>query len=849
MTRILWLLAYSVFAIGVCWQWALAQENLIEHVSFLVTFDGRDGVEATAQNYREFQRQMTQAQIPFVLERTYTLAISGVSIEAESKYENAISTLAIVDAIQRNQVVTLQANNLNIVKDPNASLPPKPFLAHDYTGLSDALAQTNRRGRGVRIGIIDSGLDYRHPAFGSCYKTEGCRVKYGYDFVGDDFDGVLPPRPDDDPLDTCNSHGTAVAGIIAGDHGEFQGVAPEAELGIYRVTGCKDVLYDRFIIDAVTKALEDDMDIINISMGNNQGFWWSTLNMFAQRLGSRNKMIMAAMGNLGEEYMYTVYSPAISEYTIAVGAYELPYYYGFPLVCHLPSGNFTIMRSTAQLGAPDLSLKPTEVALTTDSANSYTGCAPYNQDLTGKVVLMARGECMGEVKATNAENAGAVAVVVINTVYSTLAPFIFEDPNHIPVVLVSLSDGQTLIDQAKKATIMVSATAEPAIFKHPNPYTVAPYSSWGPGLALENKPDLLGPGSNLYVPVSLNHGSYGIVSGTSFATAYMTGCAALVAETGSLSYLNLMNKLGDSAQLQMGSNGLAVPVIEQGIGMVNLTRLLSGSAQKFNQRLPLFLGTEMLRAGAVGPTATLSNIAANRLRHVPSISVTPYDAQGTLLRQPRVSDVTAKLTFTYVKSTGRTQISVDIQHFNQTEMWVYSGYVELLDRPKGRVIDRLSYVGLAADRKQIPLLPPANSPSAPCLTRGRDQTCLAIATGSVPNYTMTGEDMPSIRYRLQYGSVALFFTVITTVNGQTTECLINNGDPRAVVRNDFKTMHYTALWDGYYFPTYSDRTAHRAPAGTYQLRLRVCKHMYTCYPTHPDHIFHIWKSAPFTITR
>ncbi|KAJ1976361.1 hypothetical protein H4R34_004000, partial [Dimargaris verticillata] len=301
---------------------------------------------------------------------------------AESKYENAINRLAIVDAIQRNRVVTLQSNTLNIVKDRNAALPPKRFLAHDYTGLSDVFAKSSRRGSGVRIGVIDSGLDYRHPAFGSCYKTEGCRIKYGDDFVGDDFDDLLPPRPDDDPLDT--------SGIIAGDHGEFQGVAPQAELGIYRVTGCKDVLYDRFIIDAVTKALEDNMDIINISMGNNQGFWWSTLNLFAKRLGSRNKMIMAAMGNLGKEYMYTVYSPAISEYTIAVGAYELPYYYGFPLVCHFPSGNFTIKQSTAQLGVPDLTLKPTEVVLVTDSANTYTGCAPFSQDLTGKVVLVVR---------------------------------------------------------------------------------------------------------------------------------------------------------------------------------------------------------------------------------------------------------------------------------------------------------------------------------------------------------------------------------------------------------------------------------------------------------------------------
>ncbi|RKP37420.1 peptidase S8/S53 domain-containing protein, partial [Dimargaris cristalligena] len=94
-------------------------------------------------------------------------------------------------------------------------------------------------GRGVKIGFVDSGLDYRHPMFGGCFKTcSGARVVAGYDFVGDQFTGYNTPKPDKDPLDKCNGHGTHVTGIAAGNVGVFQGAAPQAQIGAYRAIGC-----------------------------------------------------------------------------------------------------------------------------------------------------------------------------------------------------------------------------------------------------------------------------------------------------------------------------------------------------------------------------------------------------------------------------------------------------------------------------------------------------------------------------------------------------------------------------------------------------------------------------------
>ena len=68
-------------------------------------------------------------------------------------------------------------------------------------------------GRGIRIGIIDSGINYFHPSLGGCFGP-GCKVAYGFDFVGDAYNGTNEPSPDSDPNDTCNGHGTHVAGIV-----------------------------------------------------------------------------------------------------------------------------------------------------------------------------------------------------------------------------------------------------------------------------------------------------------------------------------------------------------------------------------------------------------------------------------------------------------------------------------------------------------------------------------------------------------------------------------------------------------------------------------------------------------
>lgn len=130
-------------------------------------------------------------------------------------------------------------------------------------------------GTGIRVGIIDTGVDYLHPALGGCFGKE-CLIEYGYDLVGDSWTGGDAPKPDPDPYDDCIGHGTHVSGIIAAQKNRlnFTGAAPGAKLGMYKVFACESFgTTDDVLISAFAMAFEDGSDIITASIGGAGG--WS----------------------------------------------------------------------------------------------------------------------------------------------------------------------------------------------------------------------------------------------------------------------------------------------------------------------------------------------------------------------------------------------------------------------------------------------------------------------------------------------------------------------------------------------------------------------------------------------
>lgn len=144
------------------------------------------------------------------------------------------------------------------------------FSPHILTQI-DKLHAEGVTGKGVLVAIIDSGIDYTHPALGGCF-GENCLVTKGYDFVGDNFQlGINEPEPDDDPMDNCFGHGTHVAGTVAAQlennkYG-FTGGAPGVKIAAYRVWNCISATTDDVQLAAFGRAVEDGADVISYSNG------------------------------------------------------------------------------------------------------------------------------------------------------------------------------------------------------------------------------------------------------------------------------------------------------------------------------------------------------------------------------------------------------------------------------------------------------------------------------------------------------------------------------------------------------------------------------------------------------
>jgi len=170
-------------------------------------------------------------------------------------------------------------------------------------------------GSGVIIGILDTGIDGHHPDF---YFPNGtCKIIINVSMV-----------PDEPPIDYYG-HGTHVAGIAAGtgvaSHGKFTGVAPGALLANIKVINKEGIGYDSWIIAGIEEAVEDGVDIINLSLGGGMnGDGSDPLSMAVDWAVDNNVVVVVAAGNEGPHYS-SLGTPAVAKKAITVGAISKDY--------------------------------------------------------------------------------------------------------------------------------------------------------------------------------------------------------------------------------------------------------------------------------------------------------------------------------------------------------------------------------------------------------------------------------------------------------------------------------------------------------------------------------------------
>ena len=417
------------------------------------------------------------------------------------------------------------------------------------------------RGQGMRIAIIDDGVDYTHPDLGGCLGV-GCKVVGGYDFVQLDNDPQEGYTPEGTPpVQNRDYHGTHVASIAAG----LKGVAPDANILAVRVLGTGSISNLDTVMAGVEFALRNDVDVINMSIGfqNTTAHSNNPYAMLTGNVVSSGVVWVNSNGNDGASGPYRPNMYGASPLVIATGnADARPS--GFPRTTVVATGQVLIGGSFGTPFPPALLGLALPVV---DVGFGNTPAAYAGKDVAGKLVIASRGGAVGEDatfvnKGNQALAAGAAGLVISNNVAGDFATAALA----VPSFTVSQANG--LLIRANPLVTVESFNPGPQI---------AAGSSRGPTTDLLIKPDVSAPGTSVVaaVPLEVSPTGYAALSGTSMASPHVAGAAVLLRQahpdwTPTQVKLALMNTSRNLSTL----TGVTFRAIEQGAGFIDINRAL-----------------------------------------------------------------------------------------------------------------------------------------------------------------------------------------------------------------------------------------------------------------------------------
>ncbi|MEV7118275.1 S8 family serine peptidase [Kitasatospora griseola] len=509
------------------------------------------------------------------LYRTRTL-VSGLALRLPA---DELPRLAGLPGVRAVHPITLE-------RPANGYSVPLTGAPHVWDG------PAGHTGDGVRIGIVDSGIDYTHADFGGPGTPDAYRavdgaapapaglfpndkVIGGKDLVGDDYDPdpaaehyQPDPHPDDNPLDcAANGHGTHVAGTAAGlgvttdgkpyrgpyrpglnpaDFKVAPGAAPGAQLYAIKVFGCHgstDRLAAALDLAADPNGdgdLSDRLDVVNLSLGSPFGRPDDADALAADRLAALGTVVVAAAGNEGDAYGIGG-SPGTAARVLTAAASVDPHSDADGITVLAPadlagtvpahwSGRYTQWDTAAVSG---------ELAVPSADPD---GCAAFDQAdadrLRGRIAVLrwttkdADRACGSAPRADHAADAGAIGAL-----YAADGDSLGEiaGDERIPAAILARADGERLLTAARNGpvTVRLAAPGNPLHGAVPQDQpqrtdTLASFTSRGIGVDGIVKPDLAAPGETVW-SAKAGSGSDGQrEDGTSMATPHLAGLAALV---------------------------------------------------------------------------------------------------------------------------------------------------------------------------------------------------------------------------------------------------------------------------------------------------------------------------------
>ncbi|MDI1479838.1 S8 family serine peptidase [Polyangium sp. y55x31] len=797
-----------------------------------------------------FKAEAEKRGIPITERLTFHRLWNGLSIRVAPEHVAELARIPGVKSVWPVMPI-LQEDT------PNDDAPQMDMAtAIAMTGVDIARNQLGLTGANIRVGIIDSGVDYDHPDLGGGCYGPGCRVQYGYDFVGDGFQAGVAGAyaiPDADP-DDCGGHGTHVAGIV-GANGSVVGVAPEVTFGAYRVFGCAGSTSTDIMIQAMERAQQDGMRVVNMSIGS--GYQWPQYPtaVAASNLATSGTIVSCSGGNNGDRGVWATGAPGVGTNVIASASAENT---------HIAQLSFTISADGKSIGynpgtgvpfAPftgtlQIVATATPNTIATDACNVNP---PAARSLNGKVALIKRGGCTFFEKSKNAQAAGATAVVIYNNAAGALVPGVTipagspagTTPVGIPVVGILMADGDTIVQRLAQGTVSLTWTDDTVTTPNSLGGRISAFSSWGAGPDLSFKPDLTSPGGSIYSTYPLELGGFTSQSGTSMASPHTAGAIALLIEaTGETDFNAIRARLQNTAEpLLWGidpSTGILDSAHRQGAGLIRVDKAAVATASVWPSRIALGETT-----GPTTQTITLKNDGAEPITydvsHQPGASsLGTYGTPAALSKTDAPPSAEFSAVSVTVPAHGTATVDVTITpNPNLPDRGVYGGFVKFA-QTGGNTTLRVPYIGFKGDYQSIVALVPTAS-GFPWLSRQMDATTYnKMSEGAV--FTMSGtSNVPNITVHLEHQVSTIKVDIAEATglqkpwgNAYTYTYVGRNADP---------TGTFSFAWNG---TTTSGKKVITVPNGNYVMKMSVLKALGDA--NNPAH-WETWTSPAFRVER
>ena len=622
-----------------------AENDMRQPSAFLVQLNAQPTSYALSGN--RFNAQQAQQLTQRIEDVQQQVSSQLMQLDTDAKILGSTKHLAssIIVQASTKALESLSKNPAVVQILPIYDSKPLVAASQEYINAKSVVDSGVATGDGIKVAILDTGIDYTHQALGGAGTAEAYAAAFanqsgavswpqgsvvgGFDFVAND------PNPIDD---VAQGHGTSVAHSV-------NGIAPDVSFYGYRVcapapVNCTGVAQ----INALEASMDpngdgdlsDRVDVINMSLGGDYGSTDTSggTQLLIQRAVELGVSMVISAGNDGPN-PFIVGGPSTTPNALSVGAMTHPTQLSTVVTTSTLAGETVDMIGAGFNPVQVFSFSSTENELVYITDNPLA-CDAFAEDLdlTGKTVMVDRGACNFTQKVLNAQARGAVFVIIANNAAGAgpvsaggSAPGIT-----IPAVGISLEAGMAVKELLAAGT---AVSYEVVSESFATPGAIAGFTSRGPSMDGLLKPEITAPGTSIMVADVGTGDKLAPATGTSFSGPITAGAMSLLREArpeltafeAKAVLMNTANMNVTAEPKALNPQAALAPISAMGAGLVDVAKAVSSPAvawvydAKFDtKQAALSFGLQtMTQPSTLTKTVTLKNFSDSARTYTLSI--------------------------------------------------------------------------------------------------------------------------------------------------------------------------------------------------------------------------------------